>query len=144
MDRLKYTRVQDVDSLTITTAGMAGYARRVLTDAQSMLSVLQRGAGLVAHGFRNGAHQKANSDLFNLLDAVHCLLVCLYHVQNACDLEEGPLDSSLIARMTSSLDAIQSSQERMDWPALARQLEGQFVPVLREFDTVLETMKNGL
>jgi hypothetical protein len=138
--------LREANEVSIVTDDVRGYARRILTDAGGMLSVLQEATARVAEEFRGGAVQKANADLFNLLSALQGFLACVCHIDNICDLARAPLDAQrhLLAQVAECLDRIESSQERHDWLALAAQLELSLLPALAGFEPVLQEMKNAV
>lgn len=142
MDRLQQTQLGGVGEVLIATEDLRGYARRILTDAGSMLAVLEEATGRVADELRSGPLDKANMDLFNLLHALQRFLACLYHVTNTCGLAQGSPDPQrqLMAQVAGTLDLIQSSQERQDWASLAAQLEMDLLPALKGFEGVLHNM----
>jgi hypothetical protein len=145
-ERLGSAQLDESSEVAIATDDTRGYARRILTDARGMLSVLKEAARCLADEFRSGAPERANADLFNLLNALQCFLACLYHVSNTCGLQRQPLDSPLplFDQVAGSLDAIESSQQRGDWASLSRQLEADLVPALDGFEPVLQHMVDSI
>jgi len=146
MDNLQYTRLEDLGEVAIATGDMRECARRILADAVGMVEVVRQAAGEVAQTFLDGAHQEANGDLFRLLDALQHLLGCLGAVQNTLGLSRGPLDPSvgLMERLSGGLEAIQASQERQDWPALAEHIQSQLMPVLADLHAAVASMSGEL
>ncbi|KPK65275.1 MAG: hypothetical protein AMK73_03425 [Planctomycetes bacterium SM23_32] len=146
MDKLGDAPLKAVGEVAIATDGMQGYARRILTDARSMLTVLEDATRHLAAEFRADKPEQANGDLFNLLNALQRFLFCLYHVRNTCGLESDPAHEQqhLIAQLTGCLDLVELSQERRDWPSLADQLELDLLAALRGFDHVLDRMAAAL
>ncbi|MHC5033413.1 MAG: hypothetical protein ACYTFZ_00025 [Planctomycetota bacterium] len=146
MDAVLRTRLCDVQHVCIETDDLQGYARRILTDARSMLSVLQDAAKHLADEFRGDEHEKSNADLFNLLTALQHFLACLYHVRNTCGLAQAPLEPGgrLLADVSSSLELIQTSQEEQDWHGLAAHLELKLLPALGGFERVLQEMSDSI
>lgn len=138
--------LREAEEVLIVTDQVRGYARRILTDAGSMLSVLQEATSRVAEGFRGSAVEKANANLFSLLTSLQCFLACICRVDELCDLARAPLDPQrhLFAEVTDCLDRIQSSQEKQDWLTLAAQLELNLRPVLAGFEPVLQDMRDAV
>ena len=66
--------------LAIATTDLHGYGRRILTDADAMLSLLCDAAPQIAHQFQAGDPKEASSHLYNLLDCVQRFLFCLAQV----------------------------------------------------------------
>jgi len=134
MDHLEATHLQDVAQIAVVTAGVRDYGIRVLQDAASMLDVLREGAHGVARAFREDTPQKANSQLFLLLDAVHSFFGCLFRVTNICTTEQTTRQDRgrLMQRVTLSLEAIQACQEEQNWDALADRLETDLISAIDE------------
>ncbi len=146
MDRLPYTPVHDLAEGAVKTAEMRAYAWRIVTDAQSMLTVLVEATGELALRFQQDSLTQANAHLFHLLDALQRFLGCLFRVQNICDLKYRPLDveQELMERLRIGLDKLKSTQEREDWLALARELEEDLLPVLQDFEGPVQIMRKEL
>jgi len=135
VDTLYLTSLRDVREVVIRTDDLRGCARRILTDAGSMMGVLREGAVDLAAQFRSGDAQEANTGLFNLLNALQQFLVCLYRVRNTCALDATLLGSTdELAAVGESLDAILAAQERKDWHGLASCLEKDLVRALDGLD----------
>ena len=146
MDGLDQTRLSDLQQVAISTADLRGYARRIVTDAASIVPVLVEATRQVALKLRRESPEEANARLFELLDALHHLLICLYRVQNVCGLRCNPLDSGqqVVQRITAGLRSIRTSQETQDWDALAHQLEQDLLPAMEGFADVIGSMKEEL
>lgn len=136
----------DTCEVAIGTDDLRGYSLRILTDVAGMVAVVQKAAGEVARGLREGPVKEANSDLFRLLDAVHQLLVCLYQVQNTCGLQRGLADASepLLGRVSEALQGMQGHQENEDWQGLAADLEDGLLPALVGIADLIREMKGEL
>lgn len=139
-------KLDALDEVSIITDDLSGYARRILTDAGSMLGVLQAATLRLADDFRADEPRQANSDLLNLLNALQHFLACLYHIRNTYSLQRQEPDpmAAVVERVSRCLDVIRASQERCDWTALAGQLELDLLPSFRGFENLLEGMKNGV
>jgi len=146
MDRLAGVELDDVEEIAITTAGLRDYAGRILADASGMLAVLKDATRRVSACLRGGDIKKGNADLFNLFDALHRFLACIYHVQNSCALSCGPVGTSdeLLAGLNAALEAVHAPQQLGRWAEVARQLEGQFLPELDRLGIVLDDMRDEL
>jgi hypothetical protein len=146
MDRLAGIELDDVEEIAITTAGLRGYATRILADASGMLAVLKDATRSVAACLRGGDIKKGNADLFNLFDALHRFLACIYHVQNSCALSCGPVGASdeLLAGLNAALEAVHAPQQLGQWAEVARQLEGKFLLALDRLGIMLDDMRGEL
>ncbi len=138
--------LREVGEVRIATDGADGYVRRILTDANGMLLVLEEAAGRVAGELRGADVPKANEGLLRLLNALHCFVACLYHVDSVSDRARASLDPyrPLFAGLAGCLDRIQSGQERQDWPAVAAGLERDLPAALAGFAAALRHMQDSL
>ena len=142
MERLPFTPLDGLSEITITTDDMAGYARRILADASNMLSVLRQASDRIAAELRGREPRRANTNLFQLLDAIQQFLACLYNVRNSCAPQAQLLDSrrAVMSLLSAALDGIVECQEREDWPALATQIERYLGPALDGFEDIIVAM----
>lgn len=124
--------VSKASRVAVATDDMRGYARRILTDLDGMLAVVRESAPRIAEKLRSGSTKEANSDLYNLFDALQQLLFCLCQIQNTClpEREESPLSEDAVERLNSCLDAVQECQQRGDWEAVADRLDDTVEPAL--------------
>ncbi len=146
MDALQEDSFSDVQELSIETADLRGYAERILTDAESMLRVLDEAAERVAATFRAGESGVGSNHLFNLLNALQRFLTCVVQVENACSLEHGLVGSAseALSELSDSLSAVQESQEQEDWTALADAIEQRLMPSFERIRGVLAAMREEL
>lgn len=135
-----------VREVTVATDDLRGYARRMLKDSMSMLEVLCEGAVQVAREFRQEMPQKANSDLFNLLDSMQRFLLCVFQIRNTClpEEEDGALSERAVSGLNDCFDRVEACQQRQDWQAIAETLEGELVPALRALGDDVEAMQQRL
>ncbi len=139
VSRLHSTPLREGADVRVSTDDVRGCARRILTDAGSMLGVLQEAAGRVADQFRSGEPKEASTGLFNLLDALQRFLACLQHVKNTCSPGQSTADApeQVTSRIMAALNSIQAHLEAEDWSSLAADLDSELLPSLAGFRQIL-------
>ncbi|MHA1574090.1 MAG: hypothetical protein ACTSX8_08845 [Alphaproteobacteria bacterium] len=146
MGRLGETRLSGVQEVDITTDDMSGYGRRILDDAAGMLQVIKAANIRIAADLAGPDPQRANRDLFHLLDSLQQFLTCVYNVRNACAPQAEPDDMQrvVMALLSAALDTIVDCQGREDWPGLSRQLREHLAPSLESFDDVIAALRSHI
>ncbi len=132
--------------IAIDTDGLDGYARRLLQDAESAVSLLRQATAAVADEFRSGRTQQGNGGLYSLLDSLQQLLLCICQVDNTC-LPVGVTrlsEADELARLSECLDEVESCQQQRNWKALANTLSEDLEPRLGDLQPMIAALRDRI
>jgi hypothetical protein len=133
------TPLEHLGAVAIDTTDLHGYGRRILSDADAMLSVICEAASRISDQFRCGSPQEASSHLYNLFESLQRFLFCLCQVRSIClpDAPDFLLHTPASARLNAALDEMQACQEVEEWQTLADRIDTNLLPALQGFHGVV-------
>uniref|UniRef100_A0A7C5AL43 DUF8043 domain-containing protein n=1 Tax=Desulfobacca acetoxidans TaxID=60893 RepID=A0A7C5AL43_9BACT len=143
----RYVSLKEINTLEITTIPDTQMARVILAEAGVQAGVLCQAIAQSARLFRVASEEEANHYFAQVLEALRWLLLTGEHACRVLQVDlvkalppNGEPESHYLKRMQDLLEEMGEIHEDLDYVLLADLMEYELLPMVREWQEVLENL----